>query len=69
MLFASPTVHEVQIPHRARLIDHALQALKSEDIDLAQALLPCEDVGSAPHREGGLRFPAELVYMELSCPE
>ena len=69
MLFASPTVHEVQIPLRARLIDHALQALKSEDIDLVQALLPCEDaLGSASHREGGLRFLAELVYMELSLP-
>ena len=69
MLFASPITHGEHVVPRARLISHALDALVAEDIDLAQALLPCEDtLGAAAHLEGGFHFLAELVYMELSPP-
>ena len=69
MIFSSPVIREGQIPHRARLISHAVEQLKGEDIDLAQALLSCDDgMGRAAHLDGGLQFLAELVYMELSLP-
>jgi mycothiol synthase len=65
MVFSSPTLHQSQVSTRATLIRHALEALRDEDIDLAQALLPCEDrLAEAAHLAGGFGHLATLVYME-----
>ena len=65
MVFSSPTLHHNQIESRAKLIRHALDSLRREDIDLAQALLPSEDLlGEAAHHAGGFSHLANLMYME-----
>ena len=65
MVFTSPTLHESQVGPRAKLIQHALESLRHEDIDLAQALLPSEDrLGEVAHHAGGFSHLATLMYME-----
>ena len=65
MVFTSPTLHQSHVDTRATLIEHALEALQDEEIDLAQALLPCEDrLAETAHLAGGFGHLATLVYME-----
>ena len=67
MVFLSPVVNSQQIPERAALLQHVLEQLQAQSLDLAQALLSCEDaLARRTHIEGGFRELASLLYMERS---
>jgi len=67
MVFLSPVVDSQQIPERASHLRHVLEQLQAQSLDLAQALLSCDDaLARRTHIEGGFRELASLLYMERS---
>lgn len=65
MIFSSPVLEQSQVIPRGLLLDHVIEFLGSENIDLAQVLLSCDDAhGRASHLEAGFKELATLLYME-----
>jgi ribosomal protein S18 acetylase RimI-like enzyme len=69
MLFGTPPSDAAQVAAQGRLIDHVCEALRTTEVDLAQALA---EPGHRRHHEaflaGGLHDLAMLGYMERPIP-
>lgn len=65
MVFSSPAVSRDQVPIRITLLQHVLEHLRQERLDLAQVLLSCDDeLARITHVESGFQELATLLYME-----